>query len=227
MINILLEGYDIRAKWIYRELKNYIKPSYRVTVLAFSFRENNIKNLLDWNAFYGAESSFYRSICRNFAVYGIKPTQISFVNYFQDTGESARNKIENADIIYFPSGLPDRMMERIDEFGLRDSLVEHKGIIMGYSAGALIQLAEYHLSPDHDYPTFRYCKGLGFLKDFYLEIHYEGTEVQKESIRKILAEREKDIYATALMKGAILADGKNVRLIGNVHIFQPYPKGMI
>ena len=224
MVNVLLEGYDIRAKWIYRELKNYIKPSHRVAVIAFSFRESRVKNISEWNAFYGTESGFYRSICRNFAAYGIEADRISFVNYFQDTRESARYKIENADIIYFPSGLPDRMMERIDEFGLQASLARHQGMVMGCSAGALIQLSEYHLSPDHDYPTFCYCNGLGYVDGFYLEIHYEGSEVQKESIRRILNERKNCVYATGLMKGAVLVNGKDVRLLGEVHTFHPLSK---
>ena len=47
---------------------------------------------------------------------------------------------------------------------------------MGYSAGALVQLAEYHLSPDTDYPRFTYQKGILYVYLFYLEVHYEGTE---------------------------------------------------
>lgn len=38
MINILLEGFDIDAPWLYDELKNYIKPDHSVAVVAFSFR---------------------------------------------------------------------------------------------------------------------------------------------------------------------------------------------
>ena len=62
---------------------------------------------------------------------------------------------------------------------------------MGYSAGALVQLAEYHLSPDTDYPRFTYQKGIPYLHGFYLEVHYEGTEEQNASIERVLAERGK------------------------------------
>ena len=40
MINILLEGFDIDAPWLYDELKNYIQPNHSVAVVAFSFRDN-------------------------------------------------------------------------------------------------------------------------------------------------------------------------------------------
>lgn len=52
MINILLEGFDIDAPWLYDELKNYIKPNLSVAVVAFSFRDNRVKSLSDWNALY-------------------------------------------------------------------------------------------------------------------------------------------------------------------------------
>lgn len=70
-------------------------------------------------------------------------------------------------------------MDRIKKFDLYDIIMEHNEVVMGYSAGALVQLEEYHLSPDEDYPDFKYCKGFPFLSDFYVEFHY------KFKIRKI------------------------------------------
>lgn len=217
MVNILLEGYDIDAPWLYDELKNYIQPTHRVAIIAFSFRDSRVKSLDDWNNLYSKDNGiFYDGIVGSFSAYGISEHNISFVNYFTDTKESAKRKIENADIIYFLGGLPDRMMDRIKEFDLRDSLMNHKGIIMGYSAGAVIQLAEYHLSPDDDYPEFRYYEGLSYLNNFYLEVHYENTSIQNAAIQKVIEERKKTVYATVCMKGAILVDNGIIKLLGDV-----------
>lgn len=218
MINILLEGYDIDAPWLYDELKNYIQPNHTVAVVAFSFRDD-LKTVLDWDVLYSKNGKYYGGITGGFAAYGIPEENITFVNYFTDTRESAARKVENADIVYFPGGLPDRMMDRIMEFGLYDILMRHDGMIMGYSAGAVIQLAEYHLSPDDDYPAFGYYKGLPYLDDFYLEVHYENTDVQNAAIRRLLSERGKTVYATAFGAGAIVADHGNVKLLGDVRIF--------
>lgn len=220
MINILLEGYTIGASWLYNELKKYIKPTHSVAVVAFSFRDSRVKSVTDWNLLYSKENGkFYNDITGGFAAYGIPEENITFVNYFTDTKESAAQKIKKADIVYFLGGLPDRMMDRIKEFNLYDPLMKHDGIVMGYSAGALIQLSEYHLSPDKDYPEFQYCNGLPYLNGFYVEVHYEGTNIQNDAIRRVIDERGKPVYATVLLSGAILVDNGNIKPIGNVKIF--------
>ena len=220
MTNILLEGFDINAHWLYDELKNYIKPHYTVAVVAFSFRDNRVKGLSDWNQLYSKESGkFYNGIVGGFVAYGISENNITFVNYFSDTKEIAAQKIQNADIVYFLGGLPDRMMDRINEFDLYDVLLNHKGVIMGYSAGAVIQLAEYHLSPDEDYKEFSFYKGIPYLGDFYLQVHYENTETQNAAIQKVLKERGKTVYATSLGKGAVIVHNGTVKLLGEVQTF--------
>lgn len=220
MINILLEGYNIALAWLHDELKKYIKPTYSVAVIAFSFRDDRVACAEDWDLLYGTENGkYYRGIADAFAFYGVLECNIKFVNYFTDTRESAAQKIENADIIYFLGGLPDRMMDRIREFNLYDALMKYKGIVMGYSAGAVIQLAEYYLPPDADYPEFRYYEGLPYLNDFYMAVHYEGTDVQDDAIRRVLTERGKTVYATAFGAGAILVEDGKVKLIGNVKTY--------
>lgn len=57
------------------------------------------------------------------------------------------------------------------------------------------------------------------MNGFYLEVHYEGTEVQNEAIKKVLTERGKTVYATSLMNGAIIVDNGNIKLIGDVKMF--------
>lgn len=220
MINILLEGYEINAPWLYDDLKKYILSSYSVAVMAFSFRDNEVKNSAEWNLLYSKDKGkYYKGIVSSFTAYGISENNITFVNYYKDTKESAKQKIADADIVYFTGGRPDRMMDRIKEFDLVDVLKNFNGLVMGYSAGAVIQLSEYHISPDKDYKEFQYYDGLGYLDDFYLEVHYENTKVQNECIHRVLAEKGKTVYATAFMSGAVIVNNGNVKLLGDVKTF--------
>lgn len=111
MINILLEGYEINSDYLYDDLKKYILPNYSVAVVAFSFRDSECKNSTEWNLLYSKENGiYYNGIVNGFNAYGISEDNITFVNYFEDTKESAKQKIENADIIYFTGGRPDRIL---------------------------------------------------------------------------------------------------------------------
>lgn len=192
MINILLDVLDFSADFLYEKLKRYIHPSDKVVILAFSYRDRKVQNLRDWKMLYGANGGhYYKSMVSPFLRYGIPEDHIEWINYYTDAKSKAAEQIRNADILYLPGGLPDRMVERIDEFDLRSTLLQFQGVVLGYSAGALIQLEEYHLSPDQDYPELCYFKGLPILKDFYLEVHYEGSDAQNEAIQRVLKERKK------------------------------------
>ena len=52
-----------------------------------------------------------------------------------------------------------------------------------------------------------------------MEVHYEGTAAQNESIQRVLAERGKTVYATVAQTGAILVDNGNIKLLGDVKMF--------
>lgn len=222
MINILLEGYDIDAAWLYEGLQKYIKSNSKVVVIAFSFRGNRVRSVEDWNLFYSKENGkYYGGITGGFSPFGIPESNITFLNYFTDTKETAMEKVKQADILYYLGGLPDQMMDRIMEFDLYDMLLHHQGIVMGYSAGAVIQLAEYHLSPDDDYAEFGYYKGIPYLSDFYLEVHYQGTDIQNRAITRVLKERSKPVYAMHRGHGAIIVENGILHTLGEVKVFQP------
>lgn len=222
MVNILLESFDIDAEYLRPELEKYIKRGNKVVIIAFSFRDGEVLNKDDWDSLYSREhGKYYWGMVRPFEAFGITEDDIEFINYCTDTHESAVQKINNADIIYFPGGLPDRMMDRINEFGMRGVLMQHDGVVMGFSAGAVIQMDEYHLSPDDDYAEFSYYNGLPYLRDFYLEVHYEGTETQDCAIHRVLTERKQTVYATVCGKGAILVAEGKIKLLGKVKTFHP------
>ena len=224
MINILHCRYDIDAGWLRPALQKHIRPDMRVLVAAFAFRDSQVRCAEEWDGLYAPGGKYYGGITSSFAAYGIGEEQIDFLNYFTDTPVTAREKAECADILYFPGGLPDRMYERLVEFDLVGVMKRHEGIVMGYSAGALIQLGEYHLSPDKDYPEFGYYEGLGYLDGFYAEVHYEGTEIQHQAIRRVLVERNKPVYGLTDDSAIIVSDGR-IEPVGPVQIFLPEQQG--
>ena len=219
MVNILFDCPNIED--FTEELAKYFKKVDRVAVVAFSFYDDYVYDAESWERVFGMGGNCYAETVDGLAPFGITPDNISFINYFTDTRESAKQKIKDADVIYFTGGLPDKMMERIKEFDLADTLLSHKGVVFGYSAGAVIQLNEYHLYPDGDYKDYGYYEGLPYLSGFYHEVHYEHKPEQDESIRRVLRERGKTVYVSHTRSGGIVIENGEITTIGRVDIYKP------
>lgn len=221
MINILLDMFNIDAPWLKPALQQYILPTHRVAVVAFAFGDD-ILTAADWDTMYHPESGkYYHSVVDGLLSYGIPLENIRIINYIADSPAEAADIIKNSDIVYFTGGLPHRMYERIIEFGIDKVLADYHGIVMGFSAGADIQLAEYHLSPDKDYPDFVYYPGLGMQRGYYVEVHYEADPIQDAAIQRVLRERRQPVFALKFNSGALITCGSEVQPIGDVKIFLP------
>lgn len=217
-IHCMMNTSIIDDKWCYPVLKKYIKPNDEVCVFAFSFFDDT-KNLNDWNKQYAkGQGIWYKENTDVFYKYGLKENQIHWVNYFTNTKEEIENKILNSSIILFTGGAPDLMMKRIKEFKLKSLLKNYQGLMMGYSAGAMIQLGEYHITPDSDYPGFKYLTGLACINDFKIEVHYHASNLQKECIDRVLKEKGQPVYAIYEDGGLIAANDK-IELFGRVELF--------
>ena len=116
MINILMNTYNVVNPAYIEELKNYIKPHHKVCVIPFSFREKEIPTNNVWQKFYSKDCGIYRhGLETMFSRFNIKKSQISYINYFDDSPETAFEKCSACDIIYFTGGLPDKLYERLSK----------------------------------------------------------------------------------------------------------------
>lgn len=219
-MNILLDKLDFNETWAYETLKNIIKPEYKICMIPFAFHEEWIKNKEEWEKSYNKlNGEHYKDMVSPFYTYGINDNNITLVNYFTDNSESAKVKINESDIIFFTGGFPDKIMNRLSEFDLIHALEQHDGIIMGWSAGAMMQCLDYYISPDEDYPDFVYKKGLRCIEDFTIEVHYKNIDTQNKSIEKYIREKGKMVYTTEL-QSAIIVDGSDITLLGNAKAYK-------
>lgn len=190
-VNILMaRSSALVAPDAYEHLKDILTEKMRVVVLGFSFFGNLSKE--KYFEYYGKNSEYALKIADNFKPYNIE--NIDWVYYYDMDQATSIELIKNADILYFPGGAPDLMYERIIEKGLLEILTSFNKIIIGSSAGAMIQLAKYHISPDYDYHKFSLHKGLGYLDEFFIEVHYNRRKKQKSSMRKVRRLFKKPIY---------------------------------
>lgn len=217
---ILMNTSMIDEAWCRPALLRVFHAGQVVCVLAFSFF-GDTKTLQQWNQQYKkGQGIWYRANTDVFAPYGIKEKDVHWVNYFTDSKEQMLNAIVNSDVLLLPGGAPDLAMKRIREKKLKRVLRDYQGVVLGYSAGAMMQLDDYHITPDEDYPDFGWQKGLGYLKDLDIEVHYRALQHQKRSIER--AQSEKNLPVLAIYeKGGVLigTDGKQ-QFFGQVDVFE-------
>lgn len=218
MVNMLFSEYNFNESWAMDIVARYINSNDKVLIIPFSFGEE-IGSDKDWqNAYNKDNGKYYKSIVAPFMNYGIKEENTKWINYFKDTTESAKVDIINSNIIFLTGGFPDKMMLRLKEFNLVNDIEDFEGVIIGSSAGAMIQIAEYHITPDGDYNTFTYNIGLNIIKSFGIEVHYEGTEVQDKYIKKVLMDKKDKIYAIG-DTGGVIIDNEEIILLGDTQVF--------
>lgn len=209
MVNILLNSFRFAEPWCQRAIGRYLTPEMRVLVLPFAFRPEQIPDAREWEKRYNRENGmFSMGLAEVFRQYGIPLSQLEWVNYYAP-GTDLSRKIAQSDVLYFCGGEPDLLHRRLEKLGLLAPLRQFKGIVMGDSAGAVIQLDCYRNQP-----------GLGYLRDFDLEVHYDGSEEQQAVIRQILAAHGRTVFALG-PQGALIAEENAVYPLGNVVCMLP------
>ncbi len=214
-MNVLLSDSQIDGKWAYPILKKVIHPTYNVLIIPFAFEGSQLS---DWNSLYSeTRGSEYREHVDCFKRYGIQKNQIQWAHYFQDSKEDLLRKIEESNLLFFTGGQPDMLMKRLKEKRIKKALMNYQGLVMGYSAGAMIQLDTYHMEKEN---ALQYYSGLGYLSNFDIEVHYEKKDRHQDKMIQELIEKDgKPIYGIG-DQGGLLVQDHQIECFGDVTIFQ-------
>ncbi len=225
MINVLMSRGILGTEPLVDALSDIIKSTDKVAILLYSFFEKDFLNEQSYDDFYAPGSEYYLKMISSFSPYGIKEENLLWINYYKDSEEDAKAKINQADILYFPGGSPDQMMKRIQEKNLKETIENHQKIYIGSSAGAMIQFQNYHISKDKDYQAFRYEQGLDLLHGFSVEVHYRRKKKQKAALRKVFRAFRHPIF-TIPDDGALIVDQEGITLVETADILYDH-KGIL
>lgn len=217
MINILMSRGILGTPSMVDALKETIQSHYKVAFLLYSFFEKDFPNEQSYHDYYENGSEYYTKMVQSFAPYGIKEDQLIWIDYYKDDVKTAKNKIKDADILYFPGGSPDQMMRRIIDRDLKETIENHQKIYIGSSAGTMIQFQTYHISKDKDYHAFRYEEGLNLLHGFSVEVHYRRRKKQKSALRKVFRAYRHPIF-TIPDDGLLIVDSEGITLVETADI---------
>lgn len=214
MIQILTNTGDIRQPWARRHLQGILKPGMKACILAMSDFAD-VQDQKDWLRDYGPGGMWHQAYEAPLHTYGIR--DITWLSPFRDDRQTMLEAIRGADLVILPGGAPERLIKQIRRFGLKKA-IRQAPVLFGISAGAMVQLADYHITPDADYDTFAWYTGMGLLP-FDLECHYTASRHQKQHLQR--AQAEKGLLTYALYEdGGLLVKDAQVTAMGHVERFE-------
>ena len=207
----------------------------------FSIAENEFKKVLNENTkvlcFSGADmdwqinnpkellqgGNYYNERYAPFEEFNVSKDHFYIVHPTDDI-DIVRAKFKYADVILLSGGAMESLEILLKQFNLWNIIKISDKNVIGISAGALIQLEKYDITPyiDDDYNYYDTCKGLGLVKDLRLIVHYNNERKEHQEILQYLTdlvidemcETNKDIMVVALSdnEGIIIDNDKNYEL---------------
>lgn len=209
--NVLLNYYNFDGDWA----KNTLSPllyGKKALIIPLAYREKDVFDNDSWQSLYGTRGEKYPNITAPFAAYNMS---VDWLNYFDNRDKLAQ--IESADVLFFCGGMPEKAIARMAELGITDAVKHFDGIVMGASAGAMLQLETYHVTPDEDYADYGIWSGLGLVRGLDLEVHFLDTDLQNQCTARAIKDLGLPVYQM-WHEGGLLVKGGNVTPMGQVRL---------
>ena len=201
------------------EFKKVLNENTKVLCFSgadYNWQINNPKELLQGGNYYNEQ---YKPFER-FNVY----KDHFYIVHPNDDAKTIKSRFKYADVIFLAGGHMESLEILLKQFNLWNIIKISDKNVIGISAGALMQLEKYDITPyiDDDYDYYDTCKGLGLVKDLRLIVHYNNERKEHQEILQYLTdlvidemcETNKDIMVVALSdnEGIIIDNDKNYEL---------------
>jgi cyanophycinase-like exopeptidase len=190
MVNIALSTYNFNNEICFPHLVEFLHPNMQVCIMPFSHDDILYEDYAKFDYVYDYDdpNSDFQAIARAFRDYGIEKIRII---HPKDNLDMMFDKIIKSDILFFTGGNPVKAMERMQEIIPMIELFD--GIVMGASAGAMVQVEEFVIDGE-GYP-YSYYKGLGFIPSTDIIVHYKKDD---EHLMKIMQRSSEERPMTKL-----------------------------
>lgn len=142
--------------------------------------------------------NYYNEQYKPFEEFNVSKDHFYIVHPTDDI-DIVRAKFKYADVILLSGGAMESLEILLKEFDLWNLIKIVDKHVIGVSAGALIQLDKYNITPyiDADYDYYDTCTGLGLLKDVRLIVHYRHDyDKHREILQHISAETVEEMVET-------------------------------
>ena len=193
----------------------------KVIIIPWSFA----KELNNLDEFFSKNDKRYKKYVSSVIKIGLSEKNMEVLDCYKDSKELIKEKIRNADVLVLTGGNPEMFYSKVVQYTECLYDIKHfKGIIIGSSAGADLQLTRYFITAKNNYYNyFSFYDGFGILNDpFYIDVHTSNNKYYLNKLQKISNEKQKNVYAI-YDNGLIIYNRKNcnIEVLENVKLFSP------
>lgn len=225
MYSVLLSEYEKGMQLVDSKLRKIIKGDEKVVIIAWTFPVEIDKQSFE-EEWFPKNGRRYNKYVGSLLNLGIKEKNIIVLNcYDKENFKNFKRIIDASDILVITGGNPEMLYSKVtQETEILYNIKHYKGIIIGFSAGADLQLKRYFITAKNNYyKYFAFYDGFGVLDDpFYLDVHSINNKRYLDKLQKVSNEKKKNVYAI-FDDGAMIYDrvSNNLELFGNVLTFEP------
>ncbi len=224
MYSVLLSDYEKGMSLIKDRLSKMIDHNYKVVIISWAFPSEINKKIFE-EEWFSVNGRRYNKYVGSLLKLGIKKENITILNCYDNTKDFG-SIIDNSDVILITGGNPEMLYSKVThETEILYNIKHYKGIIIGFSAGADLQLKRYFITAKNNYyKYFAFYDGFGVLNDpFYIDVHSIRNKKYLNKLQNVANEKKKNVYAI-FDDGAIIynRNSNDIEIFGNVLTFKPY-----
>lgn len=212
-------------KLVKNKLKKIINSNQKAVIIAWTFPTEIDKETFD-DVWFPKSGRRYNKYVGSLLKLGIIEENITILNcYDRDNFKNFKSIIDDSDILVITGGNPEMLYSKVtQETEILYNIKHYKGIIIGFSAGADLQLKRYFITAKNNYyKYFAFYDGFGVLDDpFYIDVHSVNNKRYLEKLQKVANTKKKNVYAI-FDDGAMIYNRstKGLERFGNVLTFDP------
>lgn len=222
MYSVLLSEYEKGMKLVEKNLKKIVNSEQKAVIIAWAFPLEMDKKTFD-EEWFPKGGRRYNKYVGSLLKLGIKEENITILNCYDKT--NFKQIIDNSDVLVITGGNPEMLYSKVtQETEILYNIKHYKGIIIGFSAGADLQLKRYFITAKNNYyKYFAFYDGFGVLDDpFYMDVHSINNKIYLSKLQKVANDKKKNVYAI-FDDGAMIYNraSNKLELFGNVLTFEP------
>lgn len=220
MYSILLSKIEA-LELMKKDYNNILKSDSNVAILPWTFPTELDAEKLE-NDFFKKGGDRYNRYIEQLKRFNINESNIKICNCYSQDNVELSNIIDNSDIILLPGGNPEMLMNKIlHKTELLYKLKHFNGIIIGESAGCLVQFERYFITKENNfYDYFAFYDGIGIINDsFLVDVHSLNSNDYLSTLKWVSDKENKKIYAI-FDDGLLIYDRKSKKIseLGNVKL---------